>query len=75
MIADRGMARYDYALQTLKDVPYGKWRESDPESAVCLQREVFIKNYVRGTPMSVRFAPVGTAPLERSLRPLWVEAV
>ena len=23
--------RYDYAFQTMKDVPYGKWREYDPE--------------------------------------------
>jgi NitT/TauT family transport system substrate-binding protein len=25
---------YDYALQTLKDIPYGKWREYDPEDAI-----------------------------------------
>jgi NitT/TauT family transport system substrate-binding protein len=25
---------YDYALQTLTDVPYGKWREFDPEDAM-----------------------------------------
>ena len=27
-------ARYDYALQTLKDVPYNKWRVYDPEDSV-----------------------------------------
>ncbi len=27
-------ARYDYALQTLKEVPYGKWREYDPEDTI-----------------------------------------
>ena len=27
-------ARYDYALQTLKDVPYNKWREYDPEDTI-----------------------------------------
>jgi NitT/TauT family transport system substrate-binding protein len=32
-IADRGY-NYDYALQTLKDIPYGKWREYDPEDTV-----------------------------------------
>ncbi len=32
-IADRGY-RYDYVLQTLKDIPYGKWREYDPEDSV-----------------------------------------
>ena len=26
--------RYDYALQTMKDLPYGRWREYDPEDAV-----------------------------------------
>jgi NitT/TauT family transport system substrate-binding protein len=28
------VSRYDYALQTMKDVPYGKWREYDPEDTV-----------------------------------------
>jgi NitT/TauT family transport system substrate-binding protein len=27
-------AHYDYALQTLTDVPYGKWREYDPEDTM-----------------------------------------
>jgi NitT/TauT family transport system substrate-binding protein len=26
--------RYDYALQTMQDVPYDKWREYDPEDTV-----------------------------------------
>jgi NitT/TauT family transport system substrate-binding protein len=26
--------RYDYALQTMKELPYGKWREYDPEDTV-----------------------------------------
>ena len=26
--------RYDYALQTLREVPYNKWREYDPEDTV-----------------------------------------
>ena len=26
--------RYDYALQTMKDIPYGAWREYDPEDTV-----------------------------------------
>ena len=26
--------RYDYALQTMKDIPYGKWREYHPEDTV-----------------------------------------
>lgn len=31
----RGYAeRYDYALQTLREIPYGKWREYDPEDTM-----------------------------------------
>jgi len=34
-IVDGGFtARYDYALQTLKEIPYAKWREFDPEDTV-----------------------------------------
>jgi NitT/TauT family transport system substrate-binding protein len=25
---------YDFALQTLREIPYGRWREYDPEDAV-----------------------------------------
>jgi NitT/TauT family transport system substrate-binding protein len=35
MIVDKGMARnYDYALQAIKELPYGRWREFDPEDTV-----------------------------------------
>ena len=34
-IVDRGFTQsYDYALQTMRDVPYGRWRQYDPEDAV-----------------------------------------
>jgi NitT/TauT family transport system substrate-binding protein len=34
-IVDAGFtAPYDYALQTLKEIPYARWREYDPEDAV-----------------------------------------
>jgi NitT/TauT family transport system substrate-binding protein len=34
-IVDRGFTKsYDYALQTMKDIPYGRWRQYDPEDAV-----------------------------------------
>jgi NitT/TauT family transport system substrate-binding protein len=34
-LVDKGVApRYDYALQTMKDLPYGKWREYEPEDSV-----------------------------------------
>jgi len=34
-LVDKGYTdNYDYALQTLKDIPYGKWREHDPEDTL-----------------------------------------
>jgi NitT/TauT family transport system substrate-binding protein len=34
-IVDRGFtSSYDYALQTMKDVPYGRWREYDPADSI-----------------------------------------
>jgi NitT/TauT family transport system substrate-binding protein len=34
-LVDKGYTdNYDYALQTLKDIPYGKWREFDPEDTI-----------------------------------------
>jgi len=34
-LVDKGFTtRYDYALQTMKELPYGKWREYDPEDTV-----------------------------------------
>jgi NitT/TauT family transport system substrate-binding protein len=34
-LVDKGFApRLDYALQTMKDVPYDRWRAYDPEDAV-----------------------------------------
>jgi hypothetical protein len=27
-------SRYDYALQVMKELPYGKWREYDPEDTI-----------------------------------------
>ena len=34
-IVDGGFtARYDYALQALREIPYAKWREYDPEDAI-----------------------------------------
>ena len=35
VIVDRGFTpRYDYALQTLQEVPYGGWRDHDPEDTL-----------------------------------------
>ena len=34
-LVDKGYTpNYDYALQSMKDVPYGKWRDFDPEDTV-----------------------------------------
>jgi NitT/TauT family transport system substrate-binding protein len=34
-LVDRGFTeRYDYALETLTDIPYAQWREFDPEDAL-----------------------------------------
>jgi NitT/TauT family transport system substrate-binding protein len=34
-LVDKGFTpRYDYALQTLKEIPYGKWAEYSPEDTV-----------------------------------------
>jgi NitT/TauT family transport system substrate-binding protein len=35
LIVDKGYAnRYDYALQTMKELPYNRWREDDPEDTL-----------------------------------------
>ena len=34
MVDRRFTDRYDYALQTISDVPYDKWREYDPEDTL-----------------------------------------
>jgi NitT/TauT family transport system substrate-binding protein len=33
MVADKGY-RYDYSLQTMKEIQYGRWRDYDPEDTV-----------------------------------------
>jgi NitT/TauT family transport system substrate-binding protein len=35
LLVDKGYAkRYDYALQAVKDIPYNRWREYDPEDTI-----------------------------------------
>jgi NitT/TauT family transport system substrate-binding protein len=34
LVDRRFAARYDYALQTIRDIPYDKWREYDPEDTM-----------------------------------------
>ena len=33
-LADKGYAKYELALEVLKDVPFRRWRESDPEDTL-----------------------------------------
>src|SRR5262245_2665056 len=33
-LVDGDFGRYDYALQSMNDVPYGKWRDYDPEDTL-----------------------------------------
>jgi NitT/TauT family transport system substrate-binding protein len=34
-VVDRGLtARHDYAVQTLAEVPYNRWRDYDPEDTI-----------------------------------------
>jgi NitT/TauT family transport system substrate-binding protein len=34
LIAAKGLGRYDTALQTMKELPYGRWREYDAEGSI-----------------------------------------
>ena len=35
LLVDKGFTpHHEYALQTVKELPYGKWREYDPEDTV-----------------------------------------
>ena len=35
LLVDKGYTQnYDYALQTMQEVPYAKWREYDPEDTI-----------------------------------------
>jgi NitT/TauT family transport system substrate-binding protein len=54
LVADKGLASYDNALQMLREIPYGKWREHDPEDSMRFfalrMREV---GYVKTTPQKI----------------------
>jgi NitT/TauT family transport system substrate-binding protein len=45
---------YESALQTMRDVPYDKWREYDPEDTVCYYalrlRDV---GFIKSTPQKI----------------------
>jgi NitT/TauT family transport system substrate-binding protein len=55
LLVDRGFVpRYDYALQTLNDVPYDRWREYDAEDTLRFyalrQREIGL---IKATPQQI----------------------
>ena len=54
LLADKGLAPYDNALQMLREIPYGKWREYDAEDSMRFfalrMREV---GYVKSTPQKI----------------------
>jgi NitT/TauT family transport system substrate-binding protein len=46
--------RYDYALQTMKDVPYAKWREYDPEDTVRFYAlRLYEAGMIKSTPQKI----------------------
>jgi NitT/TauT family transport system substrate-binding protein len=47
-------ARYDYALQTLRDVPYDKWRDYDPEDTLRYYAlRLYELGFVKSTPQKI----------------------
>jgi NitT/TauT family transport system substrate-binding protein len=53
LIADRGY-QYEYALQTMKEIPYGRWREYDPEDTVRFYAlRLHEAGLVRSTPQKI----------------------
>jgi NitT/TauT family transport system substrate-binding protein len=54
-LADRGFTpRYDYALQTLSDIPYDKWREYDPEDTLRFYAlRLYENRTIKATPQQI----------------------
>jgi len=54
LVADKGLASYENTLQMLREIPYGNWREHDPEDALRFfalrMREV---GYLKTTPQKI----------------------
>ena len=55
LLVDGGFTgRYHYALQTMRDVPYDKWREYDPEDTVRYYAlRLHDLGYVKSTPQKI----------------------
>jgi NitT/TauT family transport system substrate-binding protein len=54
-LVDSGLTeRYDYALSTLEDVPYGTWRNYDPEDAVrFFALRLHETGFIKSTPRTI----------------------
>jgi NitT/TauT family transport system substrate-binding protein len=54
-LVDRGFTpRYDYALQTLSDIPYDKWREYDPEDTLRFYAlRLYENRTIKATPQQI----------------------
>jgi NitT/TauT family transport system substrate-binding protein len=54
LVDGRFAARYDHALQTLRDVPYDKWREYDPEDTMRFYAlRLHELGYVKSSPQKI----------------------
>jgi hypothetical protein len=67
-IVDGGFTpRYDYALQTLSEVPYDKWREYDAEDTVrFFALRLRDAGFIKSSPQKIHFRRHGLALLERA---------
>jgi NitT/TauT family transport system substrate-binding protein len=65
-IVDGGFTpRYDYALQTLSEVPYDKWREYDAEDTVrFFALRLRDAGFIKSSPQKIHFRRHGLALLE-----------
>lgn len=54
-LMDKGFTqRYDYALQTMKELPYGKWRNYDPEDTIrCYSLRLHEAGMIKSSPQKI----------------------
>ena len=62
MVDGRFTPRYDYALQTLRELPYDKWREYDPEDTI----RFYALRLHQGSSSRARRRSLPTAPIGAS---------
>ena len=54
-LVDRGVTKsYNYAAQTMKEVPYGKWREYEPADTVrFFALRLYEDGWIKSTPQKI----------------------